>query len=248
MKLQRKKVWDRRAEVRRSQSADRTADVVRSHGHSVHIGKMSDALRNRQAPDFLEIRSNYVERVLRNDFLKAFKEIKILSGCNGHADLGANFLQRGSVVRRNRIFEPQQTERFELPRYLNNVAGVIAPMAVDRNVGIFAYGVVHRTNQTHHVIDGAIAKRSIMRIGALRAGHVEVELQSGESLRSFLQSLAAIVVGRSSGVFASLGEIILRNICRAFCLPRRGAGTQYFVQALKCLASMAIGVDANSVT
>src|ERR1700677_1816103 len=87
-----------------------------------------------------------------------------------------------------------------------------------------------------------------MRIGALRAGYVEVELQSGESLRSFLESLAAIVVGRSGGIFASCAEIILRNICQASCLPWRGAGTQYFVQALKRLASVAIGVDANPVT
>src|ERR1700690_4445348 len=58
VKLKRKKVWDRGAEVNRGQSADRTADVVRSHRHRMHIGELRNALGDRQTSAFLKTGSN----------------------------------------------------------------------------------------------------------------------------------------------------------------------------------------------
>ena len=94
----------------RGQSANWTADVVRSNRHAMHVGELRNVLSNGQPSDFLKIRSHNAERMLRDDFLKAFEQKQILSGGDRDPHFRTDLFKRGAVVGRNGIFKPQQPE------------------------------------------------------------------------------------------------------------------------------------------
>ena len=106
----------------RGQSAKWTADVVRSNRHAMYVGELRNVLSNGQSTDFLKIRSHNAERMLRDDFLKAFEQEQIFSGGNRDTHFQADFFQRSSVVWRNRILKPQQPEWFKFPRHFHDTA------------------------------------------------------------------------------------------------------------------------------
>src|SRR3979490_102598 len=88
----------------------------------------------------------------------------------------------------------------------------------------------------------------MVRIETLCARHIQIKLQCGESLRSLCQSLAAIVVGRSRGIFAGLAKVISCWARRTYRFPLHRARTQHFVQTLEGFSPVAIGIDADSVS
>src|ERR1700728_2589732 len=120
-------------------------------------------------------------------------------------------------------------------------------MAIDCDVGVLAHRLIHRAYQAHHVIDSTIAQASMVRIGAFGAGHIQIDLQSAESLRFFLESLAPIVLRRGSRLFAGMAKIISCLVGRALWLPRGWPRTQHLIQTLECFAAVAIGIDAHSI-
>src|SRR5215470_16630147 len=75
MKLEHKEIWDRRAEVCRSQGPDRAADTVWRHRDGLRIRKLRDLTRNRQPSDFLYIRRRDSHGVRLQYFSKSFEQI-----------------------------------------------------------------------------------------------------------------------------------------------------------------------------
>ena len=61
--------------------------------------------------------------------------------------------QRGDVLRRHRVLEPQQAERLELVREALGVGDLVAPVAVERDVDLVADGVDHRRGELDHRAD-----------------------------------------------------------------------------------------------
>src|SRR5271155_3550467 len=121
-------------------------------------------------------------------------------------------------------------------------------MAIDRNIRILAHRFMNRSDQTDHVIDGAIAKRSIVRIGTFCAGHVQIELQRGKSFRFLLESLTAIIIGRRWNSVAGVAIVVSGGVALSFLLPRCWTGTHHLLQTLQRFASMAIGIDADFIS
>ena len=95
--------------------------------------------------------------MLGDDFLKSFEQEQILARGNRNANLRIHFFQCRHILWCHRIFEPQQAKRLELSRDLDYITRVVAPMAIDGNIGIHANGFACRGDQANAIIDRAIA-------------------------------------------------------------------------------------------
>ena len=257
MPLEREEVRDRGRDVHGGDRADRAGDAVRRDRDVVRVGEVGDPARLEQSAGLLQVRRGDLDRAGLERLAEAVPQVAVLAGRDRRRRRRRDPAQRGDVLGRDRVLQPQQPERLELVREPLRVGDLVAPVAVERDVDLVADGVDHRGGEVDHLADLGPGQRARRRVLHVRRRDVEVELQRAEAeLGDDLARPRGVELGGEHLVGRRLrvGATVLGRADRAglhrlgrLLAPARGARDHRRVHRLQRLARVAVGVHAHAV-
>ena len=104
---------------------------------------------------------------------------------------------------RDRLFQPQQLEGFELDGHALARGGIVAAVHIDGQIHALVHGAAHEGDLFHHAVDLGVVGRPVDPVEAVGvAGLIDVDLERGEAhgldLLELLrgEGIVGVVVGR----------------------------------------------------
>ncbi len=230
----------------------RSADVVERQVDVVHVGQIGELAALPQ-PDLLDIRGEQPESRLRHQPLEIDPLVVVLAGRNGRPRRALNGADRGDILRRDGILEPQQPVRLHGARQLHRRLHVVVPVTVHRQSDFDPHRMAHRADQRRRVVDLRRTEVAVVLVGLVGRRHVDVELQHSESPGGHFTRATRVGLRRKVFLLRRVPAVMLHAddagaVGLAFLAhPLRMARNQERPDALQRIAAVAVGVDGHAV-